>query len=99
MHDALAQLAEAERLAAAAQKARADALAALVYAAAEPAPAPVKGAPDLLTMKEACQVSRLSRSTLGDRTRGLSWRIEYAGKTCFERGPFLRWLDQHRAGK
>lgn len=97
VRDALSRLIEAERRAAAAQTERAEALAALVYASTAPAAATVKGAPDVITMKEACQITRLSRRTLGERTRGMSWRFEHPGKTCFERAPFLRWLDQHRA--
>lgn len=97
LQDALQRMAEAERMAAQAAAVRAAAFADLIAASAEPAP--VKGAPDLITMREACQISRLSRQTVNARTVGVTWRFEHPGRTMFERAPFLRWLDQHRAGK
>lgn len=103
LRDAASRLVEAEAMAAEAAKIRAAALADIVRAASTPPPpepppgAGVKGAPDLITMKEACAISRLSRQNLGGRTRGMSWRYEHPGRTMFERASFLRWLDQHRA--
>lgn len=98
LRDALQRLAEGEELAARAATIRAAALSDLIRAAVEPAPAPIKGAPDLLTMAEACRIARLSRWTINEKTRGMSWRFEHPNRTMLERAPFLRWLDQHRAG-
>lgn len=98
LHDALQRLAEADRLAGEAATIRAAALSDIIRAAVEPPPAPIKGAPDLLTMAEACRIARLSRWTINEKTRGMSWRFEHPNRTMLERAPFLRWLDQHRAG-